>query len=69
MVIGHNPGLHQLVLDLVAGDGEQELAAMRAKFPTAALATLLVPAAGWADLRAGGAELSSFVVPRALPSS
>src|SRR5262249_57103907 len=40
MVIGHNPGLHQLALSLTSAGNELER--LEAKFPTAALATLAV---------------------------
>jgi phosphohistidine phosphatase len=65
MVIGHNPGLQELVLQL-ARPGP-ELSAVRLKFPTAALATLAFAGARWADLDAGAAELVAFVRPRDLP--
>jgi phosphohistidine phosphatase len=67
MIIGHNPGLHDLARGLVGGGEERALSELHAKFPTGALATLLVPHGGWRDLDRGRAELASFVVPRALP--
>jgi phosphohistidine phosphatase len=66
MVVGHNPGLEDLIVGLV-GSGDAELRRrMEAKFPTGALATLSV-AAPWAELNWGDAELVGFVVPRELP--
>ena len=64
MIIGHNPGLKQLALDL-ARPGPH-VAAVRVKFPTGALATLAFDSAHWADLDAGTAELVAFVRPRDL---
>ena len=64
MIIGHNPGLQQLALDL-ARPGPH-VAAVRVKFPTAALAMLAFDGARWAELDAGGAELVAFVRPRDL---
>ena len=55
LVIGHNPGLEQLALAL-ASDGA-ELARMREKYPTAALATIDLPADRWSALERGGGEL------------
>jgi phosphohistidine phosphatase len=49
MVIGHNPGLQDLVL-LLARERSEEL---EDKFPTAALATLVLRGAGWAALDRG----------------
>ena len=65
MLVGHNPGLHQLALAL-ASSGD-ELGRLEAKFPTAALATLGVPKP-WSRLAPGDATLSAFVVPKQLKS-
>jgi phosphohistidine phosphatase len=62
-VIGHNPGIQDLALEL-AMDGP-DLERARAKFPTAALAVLEFDAP-WAELATGGARLVSFTVPRDL---
>jgi phosphohistidine phosphatase len=64
MIIGHNPGLQQLAVDLARP--APELSAVRLKFPTGALATLAFDSAHWADLDAGTAELVAFVRPRDL---
>jgi phosphohistidine phosphatase len=66
MVIGHNPGIQDLALQL-AGDGA-EIPRVRQKFPTAALATLDFDG-GWDALAPGGAELISFVKPKELSRS
>jgi phosphohistidine phosphatase len=63
MVIGHNPGVQDLALQL-AGSGP-EISAMRTKFPTAALATLAF-SGSWRGLAPGGAELVAFVKPKQL---
>jgi phosphohistidine phosphatase len=63
MLIGHNPGLHQLALAL-ASAGE-ELGRLEAKFPTAALATLAT-AKPWSRLEPGDATLTAYVVPKQL---
>jgi len=63
MVIGHNPAMQELVLDL-AGTGD-ELDEARHKFPTGALATLTFECA-WGELSSGSAHLSSFVRPKQL---
>jgi phosphohistidine phosphatase len=64
LVIGHNPGLQDLAL--VLATPSRERARLEAKFPTAALATLAVPDASWAQLAAGDAKLIEFVVPEQL---
>jgi phosphohistidine phosphatase len=63
MVIGHNPGVEQLALSL-AVSGEN-LAAVRRKYPTGALATLEF-AGRWRELGPGSAELADFVTPKQL---
>ena len=63
LVIGHNPGLHELALALAsAGD---ELERLEQKFPTAALATL-EPAQPWSRVEPRGATLAAYVVPKQL---
>lgn len=62
LVIGHNPGLEDLVRGL-GTDGDPELLArVRAKFPTGAFATLTFDGS-WYELRPGTARLAGFVVP------
>lgn len=63
MLIGHNPGLHELVLELAEPGRERDR--LREKLPTAALATLEVPT-GWQRLAAGEQELVGWVVARDL---
>jgi phosphohistidine phosphatase len=63
MVIGHNPAIQDLALSL-AGDGP-EVARVRSKFPTAALATLEFRAS-WRELARASAELVSYVKPKGL---
>lgn len=64
MLVGHNPGLHELALTLVDEDGRPELVE---KLPTGALVTLDLPGASWAAATAGTAALASFLRPRDLP--
>jgi phosphohistidine phosphatase len=66
MVVGHNPGLEDLALTLIGGGDERALAHLHTKFPTGALASLLLPA-DWKNLGAGEARLTGYVVPRDLP--
>jgi phosphohistidine phosphatase len=64
LVIGHNPGLHELALRLAAdGEGRERL---QEKFPTGALATLAIRGPSWAGLERGGADLTALVFPRDL---
>jgi phosphohistidine phosphatase len=63
MLVAHQPAIQELALDL-AGDGA-DLARVRAKFPTAALATLLF-VGDWSELGPGSAELVAYVKPKEL---
>jgi phosphohistidine phosphatase len=63
MLIGHNPAVQELALELAA-DGDR-LADVERKFPTCALATLSVRGR-WSELEAGAAELVAFVRPKDL---
>jgi phosphohistidine phosphatase len=67
LLVGHNPGIQELALNLAAADDDPAGALGRAaaKFPTAAIAVLEFDG-GWPELSAGGARLVSFVVPREL---
>ena len=63
MLIGHNPAIQDLALELAGRGGRLEDA--RRKFPTGALATLTF-SESWRGLRAGSAELVAFVRPKDL---
>lgn len=67
MLIGHNPGLQELAVLLCASGDQAALAKMRSKFPTAALAEIVLPIARWRDADADCGRLVRFVVPRDLP--
>lgn len=66
MLIGHNPALQSLALQLTGKGKTKPLARMAAKFPAGALATLVVEAERWQDLGPGTCRLHSFVTPRDL---
>jgi phosphohistidine phosphatase len=61
LVIGHNPGMHELALELAGPEPELE-----GKFPTAALATLTFDGSAWGELGPGAAELVELTRPRDL---
>ena len=64
MLIGHNPGLQELALVLASTGAELER--LETKFPTAALATLVLPTATWGRLSRADAALAAYVVPKQL---
>lgn len=64
LLIGHNPGLEELVLEL-AGDGlDDALDEVRTKFPTSAVAILAWHGGSWQELAPGTALLTDVTVPR-----
>ena len=63
MLIGHNPGLHQLAVVLASTGAELER--LGASFATAALATLTV-ARPWSQLSEADARLAAYVTPKQL---
>jgi phosphohistidine phosphatase len=64
MLIGHNPGLHDVAVVLASAGAELER--LKAKFPTAALATLALPNTTWSQLSQADAVLAAYVVPTQL---
>lgn len=66
MVVGHNPGLHELAAAMATAGDDEARAALAAKFPTAALAVLDLENAEW---QPGAARLIRFVTPRMLEAA
>jgi phosphohistidine phosphatase len=67
LIVGHNPGLQDTILRLVAPDREGALfQAAKVKFPTASFAVLDLPAARWGDIAEESGELVHFTRPRDL---
>jgi phosphohistidine phosphatase len=64
LIAGHNPGLHQLVLELSGGGRLRSRAAE--KFPTAAVAVIELAAGDWRDVTAGSGTLSDLILPKEL---
>lgn len=69
LMIGHNPGLEDLIFDLVPDDGSSPLRdIVEEKFPTAAYAVLELDADSWADVRERSGRLVHLIRPRDLDS-
>ena len=64
MLVGHNPGLMELLLLLAAPGLLRERA--RENLPTGALAELETDVLHWADVSPGAARLTELVLPRKL---
>lgn len=67
LVSGHNPGLGDMLFELVAPKNENALYdEAKVKFPTAAYAVFELNIDDWADLRTGCGTLAHFARPRDL---
>ncbi|MFN7173556.1 MAG: SixA phosphatase family protein [Thermaurantiacus tibetensis] len=69
LLVGHNPGLEDLVLLLTPDDASPLRAAVAEKYPTAALATLAFAVDSLAAVREGQGHLTRFTRPRDLDPS
>jgi phosphohistidine phosphatase len=67
MLIGHNPGLEDVIFDLVPDDGSSPLRdVVEEKFPTASYAVMEIDIDDWGDLEDGSARVVHLVRPRDL---
>lgn len=65
-VVGHNPGIQDLSIELASHDAAADAVRLRQKFPTCAVAIFDVDS-GWRDIATGRVRLASFVVPKDVP--
>lgn len=65
MVIGHNPGLHELAVALASPDSAAGPALAAGKFPTAARASFAI-AGPWAQIGRGRHALTDYVTAKSL---
>lgn len=63
ILVGHNPGVQDLVLMLTGDADGYALEQTRTKFPTSAIAVLCLSGL-WSGLEPGAARLTEMVVPR-----
>jgi phosphohistidine phosphatase len=67
LMVGHNPGLEDLIFDLVPDDGSSPLRdVVEVKFPTASFAVLELDIEKWSDLKDRCARLVHLTRPRDL---
>jgi phosphohistidine phosphatase len=69
MIVGHDPGMHNLALELAGTGAEAEMQALAEKFPTAGLAVIEFGVSSWPKVRPGGGRLAVFAAPRRLLSA
>lgn len=67
LIVGHNPGLQDTVLSLVAPGQENDLfEEAKVKFPTASFAVIELPINRWTDLKPETGRLAHLARPRDL---
>ncbi len=67
LMVGHNPGLEDLILDIVPDvKGDPLRDSVYEKYPTAAVAEMEIGIADWADIDRGTGRLTRYVRPRDL---
>lgn len=67
IMVGHNPGLEDLIFDLVPDDGSSPLRdIVEEKLPTAAYAVLELDIENWSDIEEGCGHLVHLIRPRDL---
>lgn len=68
LLIGHNPGIHDTVLDLLTPAERSSSGSLRATFQTAACAVLDLPIDHWSALSWDIGVLTAYMFPKALSS-
>jgi phosphohistidine phosphatase len=68
MLIGHNPGMHELAVSLAGSRESEQTQRLRDGFPTTALAEFAIGGT-WKSLDTGGALLVRYLTPRDLPET
>jgi phosphohistidine phosphatase len=65
LVIGHNPGLHELAIALAAPDSPSYRALAEGKFPTTARASFAIEGS-WSALRRSRHRLTDYITVKSL---
>ena len=66
MLVGHNPGLEELVLELTGAGDAALVERVETKFPTAAFATIDLAVDAWTAVAPGTGTLVAYVTPHDL---
>lgn len=66
LIVGHNPGLHELVLHLTHDDAEGLRERVLDNLPTAAAAVIELPAVRWDEVEQSSGTISALILPRDL---
>ena len=66
LVVGHNPGLERLIIQLTDEDKHGFRDRVAGKFPTASLATIELPDERWRDIEKGSGKIVELIFPKEL---
>jgi phosphohistidine phosphatase len=66
MIVGHDPGMHTLAVELAGSGRSDDLERLAEKFPTAGLAVLVFDVDAWPGVHWGGGRLQLFTAPKRL---
>jgi phosphohistidine phosphatase len=69
MLLGHNPGLHDLALKLIGAGNIETRRALAIKFPTAGVVVIDFAFDSWRSLGVGTGTLRHFMAPKQLATS
>ena len=69
MVVGHNPGLHEVALMLIASGDIDARERLREKLPTAGLVIIDFAFDDWSKLHPQSGRLERFVTPKSLETA
>jgi phosphohistidine phosphatase len=64
LVVGHNPGLHDLARQLIGSGDVEARESLNEKLPTSGLVVIDLPFDDWSKLHEGAGRLERFVGPR-----
>ena len=66
LLVGHNPGLQELLLKLARDDDRGARRRVATKFPTAAVAVVIMPVPRWDEVARDSGEIRELILPREL---
>jgi phosphohistidine phosphatase len=69
LVVGHNPGLHQLALQLIASGDVEARQRLSESLPTSGLVVIDIPFDDWSRLHPHAGRLERFVSPRIIAAA
>ena len=66
LLVGHNPGLERLLVELTRDDEKGLRHQIAGKYPTGALAVMELPAHRWTDVAPGSGKIVELILPKEL---